>query len=93
MEMLWHDLKKAVHAQKPSNVADLQQDDWAKIPSQDQKRLIVGYRSRLIAFVAAQPGPTRALGGNYFFTLLYTATYMHAYTTRRAQLTIIHFTK
>ncbi len=37
IEMLWHDLKKAVHAQKPSNVAELQQfcqDEWAKIPPQ-----------------------------------------------------------
>ncbi len=25
IEMLWHDLKKAVHARKPSNVAELQQ--------------------------------------------------------------------
>ncbi len=31
IEMLWHDLKKAVHARKPSNVAELQQfcqDEW-----------------------------------------------------------------
>ncbi len=37
IEMLWHDLKKAVHARKPSNVAELQQfcqDEWAKIPPQ-----------------------------------------------------------
>ncbi|MBN3289611.1 TCB1 transposase, partial [Polypterus senegalus] len=36
IEMLWHDLKKAVHARKPSNKAELQQfckDEWAKIPS------------------------------------------------------------
>uniref|UniRef100_A0A8C4T2A2 Tc1-like transposase DDE domain-containing protein n=1 Tax=Erpetoichthys calabaricus TaxID=27687 RepID=A0A8C4T2A2_ERPCA len=35
IEMLWHDLKKAVHARKPSNKAELQQfckDEWAKIP-------------------------------------------------------------
>ncbi|KAK3541623.1 hypothetical protein QTP86_033060 [Hemibagrus guttatus] len=35
IEMLWHDLKKMVHARKPSNVAELQQfckDEWAKIP-------------------------------------------------------------
>ncbi|KAK3563022.1 hypothetical protein QTP86_013282 [Hemibagrus guttatus] len=33
IEMLWHDLKKVVHARKPSNVAELQQfckDEWAK---------------------------------------------------------------
>ncbi|KAK3555833.1 hypothetical protein QTP86_029038 [Hemibagrus guttatus] len=35
IEMLWHNLKKVVHARKPSNVAELQQfckDEWAKIP-------------------------------------------------------------
>ncbi|KAK3539696.1 hypothetical protein QTP70_012026 [Hemibagrus guttatus] len=33
IEMLWHDLKKVVHARKPSNVAELQQfckDEWPK---------------------------------------------------------------
>ncbi|KAK3546402.1 hypothetical protein QTP70_026281, partial [Hemibagrus guttatus] len=43
IEMLWHDLKKVVHAQKPSNVAELQQfckDEWAKIPPQRCNRLI-----------------------------------------------------
>ncbi len=37
-------LKKAVHARKPSNVAELQQfcqDEWAKIPPQRCNRLIV----------------------------------------------------
>ncbi|KAK3556965.1 hypothetical protein QTP70_022309 [Hemibagrus guttatus] len=35
IEMLWHDLKKMVHARKLSNVAELQQfckDEWVKIP-------------------------------------------------------------
>ncbi|KAK3559184.1 hypothetical protein QTP86_005083 [Hemibagrus guttatus] len=43
IEMLWHDLKKVVHARKPSNVAELQQfckDEWAKIPPQRCNRLI-----------------------------------------------------
>ncbi|KAK3535010.1 hypothetical protein QTP70_001966 [Hemibagrus guttatus] len=43
IEMLWHDLKKVVHARKPSNVAELQQfckDEWAKIPPQCCNRLI-----------------------------------------------------
>ncbi|KAK3510401.1 hypothetical protein QTP70_005894 [Hemibagrus guttatus] len=42
IEMLWHDLKKVVHARKPSNVAELQQfckDEWAKIPPQRCNRL------------------------------------------------------
>ncbi|KAK3552156.1 hypothetical protein QTP86_003113 [Hemibagrus guttatus] len=46
IEMLWHDLKKVVHARKPSNVAELQQfckDEWAKIPPQCCNRLIASY--------------------------------------------------
>ncbi|KAK3552739.1 hypothetical protein QTP86_022149, partial [Hemibagrus guttatus] len=52
IEMLWHDLKKMVHARKPSNVAELQQfckDEWAKIPPQRCNRLIASYGKRLIA--------------------------------------------
>ncbi|KAK3552084.1 hypothetical protein QTP70_033659 [Hemibagrus guttatus] len=52
IEMLWHDLKKVVHARKPSNVAELQQfckDEWAKIPPQRCNRLIASYGKRLIA--------------------------------------------
>ncbi|KAK3549437.1 hypothetical protein QTP86_001436 [Hemibagrus guttatus] len=48
IEMLWHDLKKVVHARKPSNVAELQQfckDEWAKIPPQCCNRLIASYRN------------------------------------------------
>ncbi len=43
IEMLWHDLKKAVHARKPSNVAELQQfcqDEWAKIQQPDEFTLV-----------------------------------------------------
>ncbi|KAK3542764.1 hypothetical protein QTP70_002764 [Hemibagrus guttatus] len=61
IEMLWHDLKKVVHARKPSNVAELQQlykDEWAKIPPQRCNRLIASYGKRLIAVVAAKGGPT-----------------------------------
>ncbi len=61
IEMLWHDLKKAVHARKPSNVAELQQfcqDEWAKIPPQRCNRLIASYSKRLMAVVAAKGGPT-----------------------------------
>ncbi|KAK3508653.1 hypothetical protein QTP70_003098 [Hemibagrus guttatus] len=55
IEMLWHDLKKVVHARKPCNVAELQQfckDEWAKIPPQRCNRLIASYQ----------------LGGKHFFT-------------------------
>uniref|UniRef100_A0A803KDU4 Transposase n=1 Tax=Xenopus tropicalis TaxID=8364 RepID=A0A803KDU4_XENTR len=61
IEMLWHDLKKAVHARKPSNKAELQQfckDEWAKIPPERCKRLVASYRKRLIAVIAAKGGPT-----------------------------------
>ncbi|KAF7659802.1 hypothetical protein LDENG_00292920, partial [Lucifuga dentata] len=37
IEMLWWDLKRAVHARKLSNVATLKQfckEEWAKIPPQ-----------------------------------------------------------
>ncbi|KAK3561767.1 hypothetical protein QTP86_013416 [Hemibagrus guttatus] len=61
IEMLWHDLKKVVHARKPSNVAELQQfckNEWAKIPPQRCNKLIASYGKRLIAVVAAKGGPT-----------------------------------
>ncbi len=59
-EMLWHDIKKAVHARKHSNVAELLfcQDDCAKMPPQRCNRLFASYRKRLIAVVAAKGGPT-----------------------------------
>ncbi len=61
IEMLWHDLKKAVHARKPSNVAELQQfcqDEWAKIPPQRCNRLIASYANawwQLLLLRVAQP--------------------------------------
>ncbi|KAG2470219.1 TCB1 transposase, partial [Polypterus senegalus] len=61
IEMLWHDLKKAVHARNPSNKAELQQfckDEWAKIPPELCKRLIASYCKLLIAVIAAKGGPT-----------------------------------
>ncbi|KAK3542023.1 hypothetical protein QTP86_010605 [Hemibagrus guttatus] len=61
IEMLWHDLKKVVHARKPSNVAELQQfckDEWAKIPPQRCNTPIASYGKHLIAVVAAKGGPT-----------------------------------
>ncbi|KAK3511451.1 hypothetical protein QTP70_008891 [Hemibagrus guttatus] len=64
IEMLWHDLKKVVHARKPSNVAELQQfckDEWAKIPPQRCNRLIASYGKRLIAVVAAKDEGCAAL--------------------------------
>ncbi|KAF7643331.1 hypothetical protein LDENG_00241500 [Lucifuga dentata] len=37
IEMLWHDLKQAIHARKSSSVAELKQfckEEWAKITPQ-----------------------------------------------------------
>ncbi len=50
----------AIHARKPSNVAELKQfciEEWAKIPAQWRERLIASYRKRLIA-VTAKGGTT-----------------------------------
>ena len=61
IEMLWRDLKKAVHARKPSNVAELKQfckEEWDKIPPQRRERLNTSYHKRLIAVVAAEGGTT-----------------------------------
>ncbi len=60
IEMLWHDLKKSIHARKPSNVAELKQfcKEWAKIPPQRCERLIASFRKCLIAVVAAKGGTT-----------------------------------
>ncbi|KAI4877692.1 hypothetical protein NFI96_023429, partial [Prochilodus magdalenae] len=62
IEMLWHDLKKEVHARKPSDVAEFQQfskDEWAKIPPQHCERLIASYRKcsmwQLLLLRVAQP--------------------------------------
>ena len=55
--MLWHDLKQAIHARKPSNVAKLKQfckEEWAKISPQRCERLSASYRKRLIAVVTAK---------------------------------------
>uniref|UniRef100_A0A3P8TDT5 Tc1-like transposase DDE domain-containing protein n=1 Tax=Amphiprion percula TaxID=161767 RepID=A0A3P8TDT5_AMPPE len=60
-EMLWQNLKKPVHAGKPSSVAELTQfckEEWTKISPQRCERLIASYRKRLISVVAAEGGPT-----------------------------------
>uniref|UniRef100_A0A8C6P1G5 Transposase Tc1-like domain-containing protein n=1 Tax=Nothobranchius furzeri TaxID=105023 RepID=A0A8C6P1G5_NOTFU len=61
IEMLWHDLKKAIHARKPSNKAELQhfcKDELDEIPPERCKRLVASYRKRLIAVIAAKGRPT-----------------------------------
>lgn len=62
IEMLWCDLKRAVHARRPSNMAELKQfckEEWAKIPPQRCERLITSYRKRLISVITAKGGTTR----------------------------------
>ncbi len=61
IEMLWQDLKRAVHARKPTNVTELKQfcmEEWAKIPPRRCERLINNYRKRLVAVIAAKGGVT-----------------------------------
>ncbi|KAF7664638.1 hypothetical protein LDENG_00170880, partial [Lucifuga dentata] len=61
IEMLWHDLKQAVHARKPSSVAELKQfckEEWARIIPQRCERLTASYHKCLIAVVAAKGGTT-----------------------------------
>ncbi len=61
IEMLWHDLKKAVHARKPSNVAELQQfcqDEWAKFLHSavtDSLQVIANAWWQLLLLRVAQP--------------------------------------
>ncbi|KAI3352017.1 hypothetical protein L3Q82_020838, partial [Scortum barcoo] len=75
IEMLWSDLKRAVHARRPSNMADLKRfckEEWAKIPPQRCERLITNYRKRFDfsyrcqrwpnSLLALQPGEKKKWG-------------------------------
>lgn len=63
IEMLWQDHEQAVHAQKPSDVAELKQF-WKRregqIPPECCERLISSQRKRLVAVIVAKGGTTRA---------------------------------
>lgn len=53
-ENLWNDLKKSVHAQKPSNLTELEmfcKEEWSKIPPSRIQTFVKGYRSRLEAVI------------------------------------------
>lgn len=55
--MLWHDLKKIIHAEKTSSAAELKhfcKEDWVKIPSQWCERAAASYYKCLITAVAAK---------------------------------------
>ncbi|CAJ0935161.1 unnamed protein product [Ranitomeya imitator] len=52
IDHLWRDLKMAVWRRHPSNIRDLEQfakEEWSKIPAEHCKKLIDGYRKRLVA--------------------------------------------
>ena len=60
IEMLWHDLKRAVHTRHPKNIAELQQfckEEWSKIPDRCVG-LIRNYRNCLVEIIAAKRGST-----------------------------------
>jgi hypothetical protein len=60
-EILWYDLKTAVHQQNPSNL-ELEQyclEEWAKIPVARCDKLIETYPKRLASVIAAKCGSTK----------------------------------
>uniref|UniRef100_A0A3Q2CFB6 Tc1-like transposase DDE domain-containing protein n=1 Tax=Cyprinodon variegatus TaxID=28743 RepID=A0A3Q2CFB6_CYPVA len=62
IEMLWQDLKRAVHARCPSNISQLAEfckEEWTKIPKSRCETLVCGYRRRLVEVMAAKGGATR----------------------------------
>ena len=57
IEMLWHDLKRAIHARHPRNLSELEQfceEEWSKIDPDRCARLICNYRKRLVEVIAAK---------------------------------------
>jgi hypothetical protein len=57
IEMLWYDLKRAVHTRHPKNIAELKQvceEEWSKIPPDRCAGLIRNYRKRLVEVIAAK---------------------------------------
>uniref|UniRef100_A0AAZ3NRU8 Tc1-like transposase DDE domain-containing protein n=1 Tax=Oncorhynchus tshawytscha TaxID=74940 RepID=A0AAZ3NRU8_ONCTS len=56
-EMLWHDLKRAVHIRHPKNIAELKpfcEEEWSKMSSDRCAGLIRNYRKRLVGFIVAK---------------------------------------
>ena len=61
IEMLWHDLKRAVHTRHPKKIAELKQfckEEWSKNPPDRCAGLIRKYRKRLVEVTAAKGGST-----------------------------------
>ena len=62
IEHLWGDLKRAVHAQQPSNLTELEmfcKEEWSKIHSSRIQTLITGYKKHLEAVISAKGGSTK----------------------------------
>uniref|UniRef100_A0A8C5WJP2 Transposase n=1 Tax=Leptobrachium leishanense TaxID=445787 RepID=A0A8C5WJP2_9ANUR len=62
IEHLWRDLKIAVGKRHPSNKRDLEQfakKEWSKIPGERCKKLIDGYRKRLISVIFSKGCATK----------------------------------
>ncbi|KAF7666616.1 hypothetical protein LDENG_00099310 [Lucifuga dentata] len=60
--MLWHHLKRAVHARNPRNIDELKlfcREEWSKIPPHFCLSLISSYRKHLLAGIAAKRGSIR----------------------------------
>ena len=56
VEMLWTDLKKAIHMRCPNNKTELKQfcqEEWAKIPPRRCAGLIYSYRKLLVDVITA----------------------------------------
>ncbi|KAI3373739.1 hypothetical protein L3Q82_022323 [Scortum barcoo] len=61
IEMLWGDLKRAVHARNPSNISQLKEfciEEWGKLSSDRCQRLVDGYKKRLTEVISAKGGNT-----------------------------------
>ena len=61
IDMLWHDLKRAVHTRHPKNTVQLKhfcKEERSKIPPDRCAGLICNYRKRLVEVIAAKGGST-----------------------------------
>ena len=59
IEMLWPDLKRAVHTRHSKNIAELKQfckEEWSKIPPDRCAGLTRNYIQRLVELIAAKGG-------------------------------------
>ncbi len=62
IEMLWKDLKQAVHRRKHNNITELKwfcTEEWAEIPTNRCAGLISIYKKRFAAVIAAKRVHTR----------------------------------